>query len=130
MLVRLCTSRPEEEDPVPFVRDLFDRVTVGKVGLSNRFVMAPMTRSRAGVRGTATAVMAEYYAQRAGAGLIVAESTHQSPGGQSAVAMPGLHNEEQAESWRQVTDAVHAAGGRLFVPLMDARPVRHPDLLP
>lgn len=109
---------------------LFDPVTVGKEHLPNRFVMAPMTRSRAGADGTATPLMARYYAQRASAGLIVAESTQQSAGGQSAIAMPGLHNDAQTESWRQVTDAVHAADGRIYVQLMHAGRVSHPDLLP
>lgn len=109
---------------------LFTPVSVGGHTLANRVVMAPLTRSRAGERGRATALMADYYAQRASAGLIIAESTQVSPGGQSAIATPGLHSEEQVASWRQVTDAVHEAGGRIFVQLMHAGRVSHPDLLP
>jgi len=111
------------------VKDLFDRAGAGKLRLANRIVMAPMTRSRAGADGTATAAMARYYAQRAGNGLIVAESTHVCAGGQSAIGMPGLHTAEQARSWRRVTDAVHDAGGRIVVQLMHAGRVSHPDLL-
>lgn len=109
---------------------LFAPVSVGGRTLPNRVVMAPLTRSRAGERGRATALMADYYAQRASAGLIIAESTQVSADGQSAIATPGLHTDEQTRSWRQVTDAVHSAGGRIFVQLMHAGRVSHPDLLP
>jgi N-ethylmaleimide reductase len=112
------------------VTTLFDPVIVGKLAVPNRVVMAPMTRSRAGVRGTATALMGVYYAQRASAGLIISESIQCCAAGQSAIATPGLHSGEQVESWRQITRAVHAAGGRIFAQLMHAGRVSHPDVLP
>lgn len=109
---------------------LFDPITVGKLDLANRIVMAPMTRARAGVGGTATALMAEYYAQRASAGLIVTEAVHPCAVGQGYLDTPGLHTPAQIQSWRRVTEAVHAAGGRVFAQLQHAGRVSHPDLLP
>src|SRR5690606_27292803 len=89
-------------------------------------VMAPMTRSRA--FGTkATSDMAEYYSQRAGAGLIVTEGIQPSAVGQGYPATPGLHSAEQVDSWRQVTDAVHANGGRIVAQLMHTGRISHPS---
>ena len=101
---------------------------VGKT-LNNRVVMAPMTRSRAGQGGVATDLMATYYAQRAGAGLIISEGTQPSAVGQGYPSTPGLHSTEQVESWKQVTRAVHAAGGTIFAQLMHAGRISHKDLL-
>ncbi|WP_117213061.1 alkene reductase [Allorhizocola rhizosphaerae] len=109
---------------------LFDPITVGKHELANRIVMAPMTRARAGVGGTATRLMARYYTQRASAGLIVTEAIHPCAVGQGYLDTPGLHTPAQVQSWRQVTDSVHAAGGRIFAQLQHAGRVSHPDLLP
>lgn len=109
---------------------LFDTVTVGKLTLPNRLVMAPMTRSRAGEGGLATPLMAEYYRQRASAGLIVSEAIQPSVIGQGYVQTPGLHSAEQAESWRQVTDAVHEAGGRIIAQLMHVGRIGHPAFYP
>lgn len=100
---------------------------LGALTLPNRVVMAPMTRARATADGLATASMATYYAQRATAGLIVTEGVQPSLIGQSNPATPGLHTQEQADSWRQVTDAVHANGGRIFAQLMHGGRVSHPD---
>lgn len=100
---------------------------LGALTLPNRVVMAPMTRARATADGLATASMATYYAQRATAGLIVTEGVQPSLIGQSNPATPGLHTQEQADSWRQVTDAVHANGGRVFAQLMHGGRVSHPD---
>nr|WP_306669675.1 hypothetical protein [Rhodococcus qingshengii] len=87
---------------------VFDRYELAGTRLKNRIVMAPMTRSRADEPGrTATALMAEYYAQRAGAGLIITEGTQPSPNGQGYTNTPGLHTAEQVESWKKVTSAVH-----------------------
>ncbi len=93
---------------------LFSPYTLGHLTLPNRIVMPPMTRSRAASGEVATALMAEYYSQRAGAGLIVSEGTQISRQGQGYAWTPGIHSAEQVAGWRQVTDAVHAAGGRIF----------------
>ncbi|MGC3027828.1 alkene reductase [Burkholderia sp. DN3021] len=85
--------------------------------LPNRIVMGPMTRSRAPSRGQPTELMAEYYAQRASAGLIVTEATNVSPASASFELTPGLVTDEQAAGWKQITDAVHANGGRIFAQL-------------
>ncbi|WP_433548243.1 alkene reductase [Streptomyces sp. CA-294286] len=98
--------------------------------LANRVVMAPMTRSRAGEGGVPTELVAEYYAQRASAGLIVTEGVQPSVVGQGYPSTPGLHSEEQVAGWRKVTDAVHAAGGVIFAQLMHAGRIGHPSLLP
>ncbi|WP_431784456.1 alkene reductase [Streptomyces chumphonensis] len=109
---------------------LFEPLTLGKIALRNRLVMAPMTRNRATVDGLATPLMAEYYAQRAQAGLIVTEGVQPSQVGQGFLNTPGLHTDEQTASWRQVTDAVHAAGGRIVVQLMHSGRIGHPSLYP
>jgi N-ethylmaleimide reductase len=109
---------------------LFTPVKVGPLELPNRIVMSPMTRIRAGEGCVPSEKMARYYAQRASAGLIITEGTHPSPMGRGYTFPPGLHTEEQAAGWRKVTDAVHAAGGRIFVQLMHAGRVSHSSLLP
>ncbi|MEW2159895.1 alkene reductase [Streptomyces sp. NPDC007189] len=107
---------------------LFDPVSFGKITLANRLVMAPMTRNRAKPCGGATELMAEYYAQRASAGLIITEGTQPSQVGQGFLNTPGLHHPEQVKSWRAVTDAVHANGGSIVVQLMHAGRIGHPSL--
>lgn len=97
--------------------------------LKNRIVMAPMTRSRA-AGGTPTQSMATYYAQRAGAGLIVTEGTQPSVQGQGYTDTPGLHSPAQVQAWKAVTDAVHAEDGVIFAQLMHSGRIGHPDLLP
>ena len=107
----------------------FDPYDLGGIRLSNRIVMAPMTRSRAhGPGATATDLMATYYAQRASAGLIVAEGTQPSAVGQGYPETPGIHTAEQVAAWRKVTDAVHARSGVIFLQLMHTGRVGHPDL--
>jgi N-ethylmaleimide reductase len=106
---------------------LLDPVRLGALNLPNRVVMAPMTRVRAAAGGLATASMATYYAQRAGAGLIVSEGLFPNAVGQSNPGTPGLHSREQAQSWRPVTGAVHAAGGRIVAQLMHGGRVSHVD---
>ncbi|MFF1697459.1 alkene reductase [Streptomyces sp. NPDC058257] len=108
----------------------FDSLDLSGTPLSNRIAMAPMTRSRAGAGATATELTAEYYAQRASAGLIITEGIQPSVIGQGYPDTPGLHSDEQIESWRKVTSAVHAAGGRIFAQLMHAGRVGHPILFP
>ncbi|MEU9559665.1 alkene reductase [Streptomyces fumanus] len=99
----------------------------GGLTLPNRIVMAPMSRVRATADGLATPSMATYYAQRATAGLIVTEGVQPSRIGQSNPGTPGLHTDEQTESWRQVTDAVHVNGGRVFAQIMHGGRVSHPE---
>ncbi|WP_067466723.1 alkene reductase [Nocardia amamiensis] len=112
------------------VSTLFEPVSIGRSQLPNRLVMAPMTRNRATPQGLVTEVTAEYYAQRASAGLIISESIQPSVIGQGYFLTPGLHNEEQTTAWRQVTDAVHGAGGRIFAQLTHCGRIGHPALYP
>lgn len=93
--------------------DLFSPTSMGSIQLVNRIVMAPVTRSRYGEDGIPDELHATYYAQRASAGLIVAEATNISAQGRGYAATPGIWNEEQVAGWKQVTDAVHAAGGKI-----------------
>jgi NADPH2 dehydrogenase/N-ethylmaleimide reductase len=102
----------------PDLTPLFEPLRLGDLELANRIVMAPMTRNRAEPDGTPTAMMAEHYAQRAGAGLIVAEGTWPSAAGQAYCRQPGIATPRQIEAWRWVTDAVHARGGRIVLQLM------------
>lgn len=109
----------------------FEPYQLGDLTLTNRIVMAPMTRSRAyGPGATPTALMATYYAQRASAGLIITEGTQPSVIGQGYPDTPGLHTAAQVEAWRTVTSAVHARGGHLFAQLMHVGRVADPALLP
>ena len=94
---------------------LFAPVRMGELDLRNRIVMAPLTRMRAGSNDhVPTALQAEYYAQRASAGLIIAEATAISPDGFGWADTPGLWSAEQVWGWRRVTDAVHPTGGRII----------------
>jgi len=97
---------------------LFTPVSLGDISLSNRIVMAPMTRDRAGEGDVPTQLMVEYYAQRASAGLIVTEGVQPSPVGKGYWRTPGIHSAAQVEGWRKVADAVHARGGRIVMQLM------------
>lgn len=97
---------------------LFSSVALGDIALANRIVMAPMTRDRAGPGDVPTALMVEYYAQRASAGLIVTEGVQPSLVGKGYWRTPGIHSDEQIAGWRAVTEAVHARGGRIVMQLM------------
>lgn len=110
--------------------DIWQPITLGGVELPNRFVMAPMTRSRADFDGTPGALAAEYYAQRASVGLIVAEGTQPSEDGQGYLTTPGIHTDAQVAGWRKITDTVHAKGGHIYVQLMHAGRMSHPDNTP
>ena len=96
---------------------LFDPLQLGSLQLPNRIVMAPLTRARAGVEGVPNPLMATYYAQRASAGLIISEATGITREGLGWPNAPGLWNDAQVEGWKQVTDAVHQAGGRIVAQL-------------
>ena len=109
---------------------LFDPLTGPPLPTRNRLVMSPMTRSRAVVANTPNALMAEYYGQRAGAGLIITEGTSPSPNGLGYPRIPGLFNAAQVRGWKGVTDAVHARGGKIFVQLMHTGRVTHLANLP
>jgi N-ethylmaleimide reductase len=114
---------------------LFRPLQLGPLHLPNRVVMAPLTRSRSSQPGNVpNELMAEYYAQRASAGLIVSEATQISPQGQGYSFTPGIHSEAQVEGWRRVTDSVHAAGGRMVLQLWHVGRMSHasfhPDGLP
>ena len=109
---------------------LLQPTQLGKLSLSNRVVMAPLTRMRAGPGRTPTALMADYYRQRAGAGLIISEATSVSPYGHGYPDTPGIHTPEQVAGWRQITDAVHAAGGRIVLQLWHVGRISHPDHQP
>ena len=98
--------------------DIFSPVTLGDLQLANRIVMAPMTRDRAGPGDVPTPIMAEYYRQRAGAGLIVTEGTQPSRAGKGYWRTPGIHSEEQVAGWRTVADAVHGEGALIAMQLM------------
>lgn len=108
---------------------LFDPITVGDLTLPNRIWMAPLTRSRAGDERLPNALMAEYYAQRATAGLILSEATAVTPEGVGYAGTPGLWSDAQVEGWRAVTAAVHAAGGRIFAQLWHVGRISHPLFL-
>jgi N-ethylmaleimide reductase len=109
---------------------LFEPYALGAITLSNRLVMNPMTRSRSDAAGLANPLMAEYYGQRAGAGLIVTEGIAPLPDGKGYARIPGLWNQAQVETWKAVTAAVHAKGGRIFAQLMHTGRVGHPANLP
>ena len=108
---------------------LFSPIQLGRIVLSSRIVMSPMTRNRA-LGNVPNELMARYYGQRAEAGLIVTEGTSPSPDGLGYARIPGLFNDAQVRGWRLVTDAVHREGGRIFVQLMHTGRVSHPANLP
>jgi N-ethylmaleimide reductase len=109
---------------------LFDPIKVGSLELPNRIIMAPLTRSRAAGAGRVpNALMAEYYVQRASAGLILSEATSVTPMGVGYADTPGIWSDEQVEGWKQVTEAVHAAGGRIFLQLWHVGRVSDPIFL-
>lgn len=97
--------------------NLFDPIKIGALELPNRFVMAPLTRCRADDNRVPTDLMAEYYAQRASAGLILSEATSVDPMGVGYPNTPGIWSDEQVEGWKKITSAVHKAGGRIMLQL-------------
>lgn len=108
---------------------MFEPYQMGSIELSNRIIMAPMTRSRA-IGNVANDMIAEYYTQRASAGLIISEGIAPSPNGLGYARIPGLFNEAQVASWKKVTDAVHYAGGKIFAQLMHTGRVSHSANMP
>ncbi|HEY2659210.1 MAG TPA: alkene reductase [Caulobacteraceae bacterium] len=108
---------------------LFDPIKVGDLTLPNRVIMAPLTRARSGATRTPDAVVAEYYRQRASAGLILSEATSVTPVGVGYVDTPGIWSEDQVEGWKLTTKAVHDAGGLIFMQLWHVGRISDPQLL-
>jgi|SRR5579859_5299835 len=99
-------------------KTLFDSYQLGPIALNNRIVMAPLTRSRAGAGDAPRELNAEYYAQRASAGLIVSEAKKVSKQGQGYLWTPGIYTPEQVEGWKRVVEAVHGRGGKIFMQML------------
>jgi 2,4-dienoyl-CoA reductase-like NADH-dependent reductase (Old Yellow Enzyme family) len=114
---------------ISIMTTLFDPITIGDLRLPNRIIMAPLTRSRAGDSRIPNHLMAEYYAQRASAGLILSEATVVSPMGIGYARTPGIWSPEQVEGWKLTTRAVHEAGGRIFLQLWHVGRVSDPGFL-
>jgi len=109
---------------------LFDSIRFGDIAAANRIVMAPLTRNRAGPGQSPTPLMATYYAQRATAGLIVAEATQISPAAQGYFGTPGIYSADQVAGWRRVTEAVHTNGGKIVLQLWHVGRISHVTLQP
>jgi N-ethylmaleimide reductase len=143
MLIVIPLDEPCKQNPfstvVPFILNIntifmhlskiFSKYTLGANELNNRIVMAPMTRSRA-IGNIPNDLMATYYAQRAGVGLIITEGTSPSPNGLGYCRIPGLYNNDHVAGWEKVTKAVHAKGGKIFVQLMHTGRIGHSSNLP
>jgi N-ethylmaleimide reductase len=110
--------------------DLFTPIQLGAVSLTNRIVMAPLTRNRADAGNAPQAMNVEYYRQRASAGLIISEGSQISPTAVGYPATPGIHSAAQIAGWKRVTDAVHGRNGKIFLQLWHCGRVSHPSLLP
>jgi len=109
---------------------LFDPTHIGHIAVANRIAMAPLTRNRADADRVPSALAITYYVQRATAGLLISEATQISPEGQGYLDTPGIYNDAQVASWKKVTDAVHAAGGKIVVQLWHVGRISHVSLLP
>lgn len=112
-----------------YMSSLFEPIKMGDLTLPNRIVMAPLTRCRASAGRVPNALMAEYYAQRADAGLILSEATSVSAQGVGYPDTPGIWSAEQVDGWTRITQAVHAVGGRIFLQLWHVGRVSHPEYL-
>ena len=109
---------------------LWNPVKIGKLELKHRLGLAPMTRSRAKPDGTPGDLAAEYYAQRASLGLLISEGVQPSDDGQGYTTTPGIYTDAHVKGWKTVSDAVHKAGGHLYLQLMHAGRISHPDNTP
>lgn len=107
---------------------LFNPLQVGALTIPNRILLAPLTRTRAGVEHMPNDLMAEYYSQRATGGLLITECTMVMPNTSAFVAEPGIYSQEQIEGWKKTTAAVHAKGGRIFLQIWHGGRAAHPDL--
>jgi N-ethylmaleimide reductase len=110
--------------------DLFSPIQLGALSLPNRIIMAPLTRARATGDRLPNDLMLEYYVQRAAAGLIISEATQISEQGAGWADTPGIHTEAQVQGWRNITEAVHAAGGQIVLQLWHVGRASHPDFQP
>ena len=109
---------------------IWDPIKIGRMTLNHRFAMAPLTRSRAAADGTPDPLAAAYYGQRASLGLLISEGTQPSADGQGFPYTPGVYTDAHVDGWRRVASAVHEGGGRLFIQLMHAGRMSHPDNTP
>ncbi|MFJ7471713.1 alkene reductase [Peribacillus frigoritolerans] len=112
------------------MKKVWTKTKVGRMNLPHRLAMAPMTRSRANVDGTPGELAALYYSQRASMGLIISEGTQPSEDGQGYLWSPGIYNEAQIEGWKKVIDAVHEKGAFMYIQLMHAGRMSHPENTP
>jgi N-ethylmaleimide reductase len=126
----LRSTGDENRKDLTMTDHLMSVYPLGDLTLPNRLVMAPMTRNRADENGVVKPMTANYYAQRASAGLIVTEATQVSDRANGYMFTPGIYTEDQARGWKTVTDAVHAADGRIFLQLWHTGRVSHPSLQP
>ncbi len=111
------------------MRDLFSPVKLGSIAMSNRMVMAPLTRNRSSMEGVPQDINVTYYEQRATAGLIITEATPISAMGHGYPLLPGIYTDAQVDGWKKVTDAVHAKGGKIVIQLWHVGRISHPTLL-
>ena len=109
---------------------LWNPVKIGKLELKHRLGLAPMTRSRAKADGTPSDLASQYYAQRASLGLLITEGTQPSDDGQGYTTTPGIYTDAHVAGWKKITDAVHKAGGHLYIQLMHVGRISHPDNTP
>ncbi|WP_295448568.1 alkene reductase [uncultured Thiodictyon sp.] len=112
----------------PSTSDLFQPYQLGSLTLANRIVMAPLTRSRAGAGDVPTPLMVTYYAQRATAGLIITEASQISPQGKGYIQTPGIYSDAQIAGWKEITESVHAQGGKIAIQLWHVGRISHPEL--
>ena len=122
--------KDQTEAHQPDAAVLFQPGRLGDLTLPNRVIMAPLTRNRAGRDGVPGPLNVEYYRQRASAGLIITEATDISPQARGYPDTPGIHSRDQVAGWRRVTEAVHAAGGRIFLQIWHTGRISHPSLQP
>ena len=106
---------------------ILEKIQIGSLELKNRVIMAPCTRMRSNPNGVPSDLNVEYYAQRASAGLLIAESTSVSKHGIGYLNAPAIYNQEQVQGWKKVTDAVHKNGGKIFLQILHVGRVSHSD---
>ncbi len=128
--VAATSVAPKDSKKDSKMSTLWQTSKIGKMNLKHRLALAPMTRSRAKVDGSPSDLAAEYYAQRASLGLLITEGTQPSDDGQGYTTTPGIYTDAQVAGWKKVTDAVHKAGGHLYVQLMHVGRISHPDNTP
>jgi len=124
----LTAAAGHRNQGIPRMPTLFDAFDLHGLKLANRVLMSPMTRTRAQDNGVPTDLIRDYYVQRASAGLIITECTQVSDQGHGIVRAPGIHRQDQIDGWGRVTDAVHAAGGRIYLQIWHCGRVAHPDM--